>query len=146
MWNCPLMLSSMVAQSWVPTTDPSRIHLIPGVEVTNKWSCTSTTTYALVVCTGTAVPFYNIGFLLLIGSVNCSMFTRDMCAILNKWMEFVNILWDCTFQLYWLLITTLTFSVTVWTIQLVICIICWGYEIVCGIICNNNNNRVHCSF
>lgn len=44
------MLSSLVAHSWVPTTDPSRIHLIQGVEVTNEWSCTSTTTYALVVC------------------------------------------------------------------------------------------------
>jgi len=44
------MLSSLVAHSWVPTTDPSRMHLIQGVEVTNEWSCISSTTYALVVC------------------------------------------------------------------------------------------------
>jgi len=86
------MLSSVVAQSWVPTTDPTRIHLIQGVEVTNEWSCTPTTTYALVVCTRTAVPFHNIVFLLLIGFVSCSMLTRDMCTILKKWLKFVNIL------------------------------------------------------
>jgi hypothetical protein len=67
------MLSSVVAQSWVPATDPNSNDLIQGVEVMNEWSCTSTTTYAFVVCTGTAVPFYNVVFLVLIGFVSCSM-------------------------------------------------------------------------
>jgi len=86
------MLSSVVAQCWVPTTDRSRIHLIQCVEVTNVLSCTSTTTYALVVCTGTAVPFYIIVFLLLIGFITCSMLTQDVCTFLNKPLEFLNIL------------------------------------------------------
>lgn len=85
------MLLSVVGQSWVPATDPSRIHLIQGVEITNEWSCTSTTTYAIVVCTGTAVPFHNIVFLLSIGFVSCSMLTGDMCTILKKLLKLVNI-------------------------------------------------------
>jgi hypothetical protein len=86
------MLSSLVAQVGVPTTDPCRIHLIQGVEVMNEYSCTSITTYAVIVCTGTAVPFNSIVFLLLIGFVSCSLLTQDICTILNKWLEFVNIL------------------------------------------------------
>jgi hypothetical protein len=87
------MLSSVVAQCWVPTTHPSRIHLIQCVDVMYEMCCTSTTTYALVVCTGTAVvPFYIKVFLLLIGVITCSMLTQDVCTILNKPLDFVNIL------------------------------------------------------
>jgi len=54
------MVSSVLTQFWFPTIDPSRIHLIQGVEVTNELSCTSTSTNASEVCSSAHRDSFNV--------------------------------------------------------------------------------------